>query len=96
MNLDEMNYYVYAHINKENCKVYVGMTDDPLNRWKDGYGYTNNPAFYEDIRKYGWDGFQHKILDDCLTYEEARHMEKFFINCLDTCNPEFGYNHRVG
>jgi hypothetical protein len=93
---DNNNYCVYAHINKTNCKVYVGMTDNPHSRWLNGWGYQDNKEFFEDIQKYGWDGFSHSILDDYLTYEEAREEEKFYINSLDACNPENGYNRRVG
>ena len=94
--MENMNYCVYAHVNKQNGKVYVGMTDNPVKRWKGGFGYHDNPQFYEDICSIGWENFSHDILDDCLTYEEARDMEKFYINSLDSCNPENGYNRRVG
>lgn len=90
--MNELNYYVYCHINKLNGKVYVGRTDNPSRRWTNGAGYKHNQGFYNDIQEYGWDNFEHRILEDCLTYDESREMERFYIDVLDAKNPEQGYN----
>lgn len=90
--MEDMNYYVYCHVNKLNGKVYVGRTDDLNRRWVNGAGYKHNPGFDADIRKYGWDNFEHMILEDCLTYEESKAAERFYINHLEAKDPEQGYN----
>ena len=91
--MDEMNYYVYAHINKSNGRTYVGRTNNLKARWQSGHGYRKNEEFFADIQKYGWDNFDHMILEDCLTYDEACKMERFYIDVLDAKDPINGYNH---
>lgn len=86
------NYKVYIHINKVNNKTYIGITNRDLNiRWgKDGKGYKDQPKFYNAIKKYGWDNFEHKILQDNLTEEEALKLETKYI--LEYNSIEQGYN----
>ena len=93
-NQKTLNYYsVYMHINKANGKMYVGYTGiDPEKRWRKGHGYCNQPRFYEDILKFGWDGFCHVILVTNLTKEEAMKMEGNIIRTNKTYLPENGYN----
>lgn len=64
------------HRNKLNNKVYIGITGrNPEIRWANGNGYKYNPHFFYSIQKYGWDGFEHIILDDKLTRDEAKEKE---------------------
>ena len=68
------NYKVYAHINKQNGKAYIGITNRPTpqRRWGlDGQGYKLQPKFYNAIQKYGWLEFEHCILSENLTKQEA-------------------------
>ena len=56
-----MSFLVYKHTNKENGKVYIGITSqEPKRRWQNGAGYYGT-YFYYAIQKYGWDGFEHDI-----------------------------------
>lgn len=88
-----MFYKIYAHVNKINGKVYVGQTSQNVNkRWRNGNGYVNNIAFYRAIQKYGWDNFEHEILFDGLTKEQADIKEKEIIAFYDSNNPDKGYN----
>lgn len=92
--MNEMNYCVYCHVNKQNGRTYVGMTGrNPLDRFDNGYGYWSNKEFYADIQEYGWDNFDHMILEDCLTKAEATKMERIYIEALDAKDPINGYNH---
>lgn len=86
------NYCVYAHINKINGKAYIGITNrEPQIRWgKNGHGYQHQPKFYYAIEKYGWDNFEHLILIENLTEEEALNCETEYIEELDAI--ENGYN----
>lgn len=85
-------FYVYAHISPSK-KLYIGITKNISNRWrKNGVGYCSNTAFWRAIQKYGWDNFQHIVLLDGLSKEEACECEKYLIAKYQTNNPKFGYN----
>lgn len=87
-------YIVYQHKNKTNGKMYFGITSrKPIERWgSNGNGYKSTPHFYSAIQKYGWDNFEHNILYENLTKEEACDIEKELIAKYKTQNKEFGYN----
>ena len=86
------------HKNKINDKVYIGITCQNENRrWRNGEGYKKNTYFYNSIKKYGWDdGFEHIILFDNLTEEEAKLLEQCYIALYDSNNPNKGYNMTLG
>lgn len=88
-----MNYSVYMHENKKNKKRYFGITSqDCKERWKNGNGYKGCTVFYNAIKKYGWDGFTHKILLSGLSKEKAEEMEKKLIKQFKTQEEAYGYN----
>lgn len=101
-----MKGYIYAHINKQNNKVYVGQTiQNPNTRFgKDGnnYNYNRNNLFYNAIQKYGWNNFEHKIIytieceskDDLLL--ALNNLEEQAILKYNSCNRECGYNVESG
>lgn len=89
----EKKYCVYVHTNKANGKRYVGITSiHPMKRWANGHGYRSNVLFYRAIQKYGWESFDHLILVDGLTREEAYKAEIELISAFESSNPRFGYN----
>lgn len=88
---EPLNYCVYAHVNKQNGKTYIGVTSNIQVRWySKGKGYRNCILFYRAIKKYGWDEFEHIILMDNLPKTIAYEMEKELIKKYDTT--ENGYN----
>jgi len=91
--MGEREYYVYKHTNKKNNKVYIGITcQDPKKRWLYGKGYQGNDYFNKSIIKYGWDNFEHEILHEHLTKEEAEQKEIELIKKYKSNQREFGYN----
>lgn len=89
-------YCVYCHRNKINGKRYIGQTkygDNPNMRWHLGKHY--GKTFRADIDKYGWDNFDHYIIQNGLTAEEADELEKLNIIAFNTTNPKYGYNERI-
>lgn len=88
-----MGYFVYIHTNLTNGKRYVGLTTQkPIHRWgHQGNHYRGNKHFWSAIQKYGWDGFEHTVIE-CDTREEMIYLEKYFIAFYETKNPIKGYN----
>ena len=72
---------IYIHKNKINGKIYVGQTSykNPNSRWRYGEGYKKSVKFYNSIKKYGWENFEHLILEECDTLEKANEREKYYI-----------------
>ena len=92
-----MAYTVYMHRNKTNGKVYIGQTGVSVEeRWKNGKGYHHNAHFQSAIKKYGWDGFEHIIMFDGITKEQACDLEQKLISKYDSTNSERGYNNSIG
>lgn len=88
-----MSYSVYCHTNKINGKKYIGITKmKPSRRWLNGEGYKKSRHFYLAIQKYGWDNFEHDILFENLTKQEACQREIELIKLFKTTNQEYGYN----
>lgn len=92
--MSKENYTVYMHVNKINQKKYVGITSQTVNRrWRgQGQGYKRCKLFYRAIQKYGWDGFEHKILYTGLSEKEAQQKEKELIVQYHSNEKDFGYN----
>ena len=94
--MEDRKYCVYMHKNKTNGKVYIGITSiSPNNRWRNGVGYTGQ-KFGNAIKKYGWDGFEHIILYENLSIEDASKKEIELIRKYDSRNNAFGYNVAIG
>lgn len=89
------NYIVYEHISPSG-KRYIGITsNNPNRRWEaNGQGYSKQPKFFNAILKYGWDNFQHNILYNNLTANEASQKEQELIKYYNTI--ENGYNCESG
>lgn len=94
----ERRWCVYKHTNKINGKVYIGQTGNiPQRRWQSkGNGYRGNPAFWRAIQKYGWDNFEHEIVFDNLTLEEANQLEIKLIAEYNSTDSNCGYNLTYG
>ena len=74
-------YVVYLHRNMQNGKVYVGRTcQNPFKCWGvGGSNYSRNFVFYQDILTYGWDNFDHQILEENLSNYESKVRENYYI-----------------
>ena len=87
-------YILYMHINKTNNKRYIGITSQrsPNKRWKNGLGYTKQKRFYSAIVCYGWDGFDHVVLEKNLTKKQAEQKEEELIKLYRSNDEKYGYN----
>ena len=87
------------HKNKTNGKMYIGCTSqqNPERRWKNGKAYKTCTYFNHAIQKYGWDNFEHNIIEEGMFTEAyANEREDYWINYYDTKNPTKGYNINSG
>lgn len=84
-------YLLYVHT-MPNGKIYVGMTKDADQRWKNGKGYMQHYEFSRDIEKYGWENIKHEIIDIYEDEETCHYYEMLYIVMLDAENPDVGYN----
>lgn len=90
--MTDKRYLIYKHVSPSG-KIYIGQTCQiPERRWMNGLGYKAHPYFFNAIRKYGWDNFEHVIIADDLTKKEADWLEKYLIAYYETMNPLKGYN----
>lgn len=90
-------YCVYVHINKVNGKRYYGITCQlPQERWKRGSSYKGQPKFYNAIVKYGWDNFEHNVVQSGLSKIEAAELEVALIAEFRTTENAYGYNVSIG
>lgn len=88
----ENNYTVYMHT-CPNGKRYVGITRQNVKRrWNNGLGYKENEYFSRSILKYGWNNFEHEILFENLTQEEAEQKEIELIAFYQSNIRKYGYN----
>lgn len=88
-------FSVYCHENKANGKVYIGITSqDAERRWLNGRGYKKNKKFNDDIERFGWESFDHRIIADNLSQEQAVAIEHELITAYDARH--LGYNNDDG
>ena len=81
------SFCVYVHTNKINNKKYVGQTcQKPESRWgNQGCGYKGCLLFERAIQKYGWDNFEHIILENYIeSASKACAREKYYIKKYHT------------
>ncbi len=90
-------FVIYMHKNKTNGKIQIGQTcQDPRDRWDNGWGQKTQHPFFDDIQKQGWkEGFEHIILEEDLTQEEANERETYYIKEYNSLYPN-GYNLEIG
>lgn len=83
-------FSVYMHISPSG-KRYVGITKQKVeSRWQKGYKH--NSYFTNAIQKYGWDNFEHRIIAENLSKEEACKLEMELIAKYKSNQHDYGYN----
>ena len=98
MESNSKQYIIYIHINLINNKKYIGQTSRSLEArsGKEGQKYSNQSYFYKAIKKYGWNNFEHKIIEIVDTQEKADEREKYWIAFYQSNNSKYGYNQTKG
>lgn len=89
-------YTVYCHLSPSG-KRYIGFTGMPIKtRFGNGKHYSRNTVFGKAIEKYGWENFEHIVLETGLTKEQASEKEIYYIKKYNTLDDKFGYNIATG
>lgn len=92
---EERIYLVYMHRNKKNGKVYIGLTRNTWeSRWKTKY--KNNKHFHAAIENTTEDDWEHIVVADNLTKDEAGVIESDLIFKYKAKDPKHGYNKSWG
>lgn len=99
----ENTYCVYIHT-APNGKMYIGQTSQkPETRWNNGRGYCRRikgkyaqPLMARAVHKIPWEYWEHEVVYEGLTAEEANLYEEWLIYLAWSDNPEYGYNIRKG
>ena len=93
---EEKRYSVYK-LTSPADKVYIGCTQQkPKDRWDYGCKYHNNKELSSDIKKFGWDNFEHIVLYSGLEEDEAYDLERELIHKYRSNDPRHGYNKSIG
>lgn len=87
---------IYGLRNKTNDKWYVGQSTDIHSRWDRAYKglrCQNQHKIYRALKKYGYDGFDKIVLEEC-SVDKLNAREVYWSEQYDSINN--GYNLRVG
>lgn len=89
---------IYKITNKVTGKSYIGQSKDIYERWKQhkkqAENFENNNELYVDMRKYGLNNFEFKILEKTSLLYILDYKEIYYIEKYDTYNN--GYNKTRG
>lgn len=91
------NFIIYKHTNLLNNKSYIGITihnEYPNARWEGGFGYKNQPKFYQAIQEFGWNNFSHEIIENDVSPFDVERKEREYIALYDSYKN--GYNASPG
>ncbi len=94
-----MIWIIYCHTNQNNNKRYVGYTKTTLSkRWQGHIKVMKSGStllFHNAIRKHGIDAWNHEVLCETTSLEDALEQERHFIKLFNSCGP-LGYNMNAG
>ena len=83
-----MKGYIYKLTDKRNGKIYIGKHNGKVKNY-----FTGGLIPTKIIKKYGYDIFERKILEDNIdSLDELNKKEKFYIIFYNSKNKEIGYN----
>lgn len=100
---------IYAIRNRENGRIYVGMTSDLKNRVKQHFSDLRGSTpqtmrrgrervktlLQIDFDAYGQDVFEVYVLEENVSPEKCQEREAYWIEYYNSTNPNCGYNIRT-
>lgn len=82
--------YIYKTTNKINGKIYIGQKKS--NIFLDNTYHGSGLYLLRAIEKYGKENFETHLLEWCETKKELDERERYWIDSLNTRDPNIGYN----
>jgi group I intron endonuclease len=94
------NMGIYKIVNLINNKIYVGSSNNFNNRKYNHFSYLRNNRHYnkhlqQSFNKYGSDNFIFETIEYVKDESKLLEREQYWIDKLDVCNPEVGYNNDI-
>lgn len=84
---------IYAIKNTLNGKNYVGQSQNIANRIEQHKQKNNHCVRLRNaINYYGWNAFEVSVLEQITDLSKLNEREQYWIDALDVCNREKGYN----
>jgi group I intron endonuclease len=86
---------IYCATNRTDSKKYIGQTIKTLNKRINNHIYDSKKKDYHfcrALKKYGKNGFEWSILQECFNQDQLNEAEIKWIKLYGTCNEEKGYN----
>ncbi len=81
--------YVYKTTDLRNNKIYIGQHKS--NNFDDKY-YGSGVRITRLLEKYGKENFKCEIIEECYSKDHLNEREIYWIDYLDSRNPDKGYN----
>ena len=100
-----MNYIIYLATNLVNNKKYIGQTtkerfeERQLEHLFDTFHLSNNVAFHNAIKKYGYENFKFEIIEENVSKQDIDSREQYWIAHYNTyihAKNSNGYNETLG
>ena len=89
-----MHYgYIYKITNLLDGKIYIGLHTSPV--FDEKY-WGGGSDIHAAQKLYGLENFSREIIQWCDSLEELNNAERYWIDFLDSRNPEIGYNIQPG
>lgn len=101
MNAEEIrNFDIYKATNKLNGKYYIGVTTQGIGARMKKHLYKalsgSQYNFHKALADFGLENFTVEVIDSTEDVEEAKNLEKYWIEKLHSNNSEYGYNSDCG
>ena len=98
--MEERNFDVYKATNKLNNKYYIGVTTQGVGARMKNHLYKalsgSQYKFHKALAEVGLENFTVEVIDSTTDVEEAKNLEKYWIEKLHANNSDYGYNSDCG
>jgi group I intron endonuclease len=83
-------YYIYRILHRKSNRSYIGLTTNPLSRWRNHKLKTSGCTRIRNaIQKYGANEFDISVIDECATLQQANVLETNYIIEYNSVNNGF-------